>query len=154
MLQSWVVVSALVYIGLLFGVASYGDRGARKKPRIRGRPLIYALSLAVYCTSWTFFGTVGLASQNDFQFLTIYIGPAIVVALGYPLLKRIVRLAKAERITSIAARYSKNQAVAPVVTIITVCGTIPYIALQLKAVSLSTTTLFMRAGGAGGATTD
>ncbi|PTW62097.1 Na+/proline symporter [Breoghania corrubedonensis] len=159
MLQGWVVVvSALVYIGLLFAVASYGDRVARKKRRTRGRPLIYALSLAVYCTSWTFFGSVGLASQSGFQFLTIYIGPAILIALGFPLLRRIVRLAKAERITSIAdfiaARYGKNQAVAAVVTIIAVCGTIPYIALQLKAVSLSTTTLFMRTGSSGGLATD
>ncbi|MEI2384249.1 PAS domain-containing hybrid sensor histidine kinase/response regulator [Breoghania sp. JC706] len=159
MLQGWVVVvSALVYIGMLFAVASYGDRVARRRPRSRSRPLIYALSLAVYCTSWTFFGSVGLASQSGLQFLTIYIGPAIVFAFGFPLLRRIVRLAKAERITSIAdfiaARYGKNQAVAAVVTIIAVCGTIPYIALQLKAVSLSTTTLFMRAGSSGGIAAD
>ncbi|WP_319772244.1 NahK/ErcS family hybrid sensor histidine kinase/response regulator [Breoghania sp.] len=159
MLQGWVVVvSALVYIGLLFAVASYGDRIARTKRRSAGRPVIYSLSLAVYCTSWTFFGSVGLAAQDGLQFLTIYIGPAIVIALGFPLLRRIVRLAKSERITSIAdfiaARYGKNQWVAAVVTIIAVCGTVPYIALQLKAVSLSTTTLFVGAGVSDGTPVD
>lgn len=159
MLQGWVVVvSALVYIGLLFAVASYGDRAARSGRPGRGRPIIYALSLAVYCTSWTFFGSVGLAAQSGFQFLTIYIGPAVLFALGYPLIRRVIRLAKAERITSIAdfiaARHGKNQAVAAVVTIIAVCGTLPYIALQLKAVSLSATTLLAPIGPDGGMPTD
>ena len=140
MLQSWVVVSAaIIYIGLLFAVATYGDRKAGQLVTGRGRPVIYALSLGVYCTSWTFFGSVGLAATTGLDFLTIYIGPVIMFTLGYPILRRIVYLAKTERITSIAdfiaSRYGKNQGVAAVVTIIAVVGTIPYIALQLKAVS-------------------
>ena len=142
MLEGWVVVvSALGDILSLFAIASYGDRKARTMPPGRGRPLIYALSLSVYCTSWTFFGSVGTATRSGLEFLTIYIGPVLVFALGYPLLRRIIRLAKSERITSIAdfigARYGKSQSVAAVVAIIAVIGIIPYIALQLKAVSSS-----------------
>ena len=147
MLQGWVVVlSAVIYIGLLFVVASYGDRASRRRPATgRGRPTTYALSLAVYCTSWTFFGSVGLAAASGLEFLTIYIGPIIMIGLGYPLLRRIVRLAKSERITSIAdfiaARYGNNAIVAQVATLIAVVGTLPYISLQLKAVSGSVITL-------------
>jgi Na+/proline symporter len=141
MLQGWaVVLSAVIYIGLLFVVASYGDRASRRPAATgRGRPTTYALSLAVYCTSWTFFGSVGLAAHSGLDFLTIYIGPIIMIGLGYPLLRRIVRLAKAERITSIAdfiaARYGNNATLAQVATLIAVVGTLPYISLQLKAVS-------------------
>ncbi len=139
MLQSWSVIAvALGYIGLLFLVASYGDRTGRAD---RPRMLIYPLSLAIYCTSWTFFGSVGLASRTGYDFLTIYIGPVVMLAVGYPLILRVVRLAKAQNITSIAdfiaARYGKSQAVAATVASITIIGSIPYIALQLKAVSSS-----------------
>ncbi len=146
MMHGWLVILAAVgYILLLFAIASYGDRMPRRSYPGRGRPLIYALSLSVYCTSWTFFGSVGNASRNGIEFLTIYIGPMLVFAVGYPLLRRIIRIAKAESITSIAdfigARYGKSQSVAAVATIIAVIGIIPYIALQLKAVSLSVTTM-------------
>lgn len=146
MLQSWVVASAaIIYIGLLFAVATYGDRKAGQLVAGRGRPIIYALSLGVYCTSWTFFGSVGLASRSGLDFLTIYIGPVLMFTVGYPILRRIIYLAKTERITSIAdfiaSRYGKNQGVAAVVAIIAVFGTIPYIALQLKAVSTSVETV-------------
>ena len=109
MLQGWViVVIALAYIGLLFLVASYGDR-RRIARGDSARRFIYPLSLAIYCTSWTFFGSVGLASRSGFDFLTIYIGPMLMFGLGFPLLIRIVRLAKSQNITSIAdfvaARY-------------------------------------------------
>src|SRR5713101_1160265 len=145
MLQGWVIVAiALAYIGLLFMVASYGDR-SRVTRASSARLLIYPLSLAVYCTSWTFFGSVGLASKQGFDFLTIYIGPVLMIGLGYPLILKIVRLAKAQNITSIAdfiaARYGKSQAVAVMVTIVAVIGAVPYIALQLKAVSASLVTM-------------
>ncbi|WP_417680962.1 NahK/ErcS family hybrid sensor histidine kinase/response regulator [Roseibium sp.] len=144
--EGWVVILVAVgYILLLFAIASYGDRMPRRVFPGRGRPLIYALSLSVYCTSWTFYGSVGGASRNGIEFLTIYIGPLLVFGLGYALLRRIIRIAKAESITSIAdfigARYGKSQSVAAVATIIAVIGIIPYIALQLKAVSLSITTM-------------
>jgi len=146
MLQGWVVIAvALGYIGLLFVVASYGDRARRFRPEGRNRHLIYPLSLAIYCTSWTFFGSVGLATRTGFEFLTIYVGPIIMIGLCYPFIMRVVRLAKAQNITSIAdftaARYGKSQAVAATVALIAIISTIPYIALQLKAVSGSLATI-------------
>ncbi|NVO15606.1 MAG: PAS-domain containing protein [Rhodoplanes sp.] len=129
---------------MLFLVASWGDRTRARARRQRSR-LIYPLSLAIYCTSWTFFGSVGLASRSGFDFLAIYVGPILVIGLASPLLTRIVRLAKGQNITSIAdfiaARHGKNQAVAAIVAVIAIAGTIPYIALQLKAVSSSLGTI-------------
>ncbi len=143
MLPGWIIVaSAIGYLLLLFAVASYGDR----KTRVYGvppggRPVVYALSLAVYCTSWTYFGGVGLAAERGLEFMAIYIGPILMYTLGMPVLRRIVELAKTERITSgadfVAARYGKNPVVGMLVTVIYLVGIIPYIALQLKAVSSS-----------------
>src|SRR4051794_37156480 len=146
MLQGWVVIAvALGYIGLLFLVASYGDRVRRLGRDSRARLLIYPLSLAIYCTSWTFFGSVGSASRSGYEFLTIYIGPVLMIGLFAPVIVRVVRLAKAQNITSIAdfiaARYGKSQAVAATVALIAIIGTVPYIALQLKAVSFSLETI-------------
>jgi Na+/proline symporter/signal transduction histidine kinase len=155
MLQGWIVIAvALAYIGLLFLVASYGD-GARRAGRdARSRLLIYPLSLAIYCTSWTFFGSVGSSSRTGYEFLTIYIGPVLMIGLFSPLLARVVRLAKAQNITSIAdfiaARYGKGQAVAATVALIAIVGTVPYIALQLKAVSASLETIIAHISGSAG----
>jgi Na+/proline symporter/CheY-like chemotaxis protein len=156
MLQGWIVIAcALGYIGLLFVIASYGDRTRRFGREGRARLFIYPLSLAIYCTSWTFFGSVGLASRTGYDFLTIYVGPILVIGLCSPLIMRIVRLAKAQNITSIAdfiaARYGKAQTVAGTVALIAIVGTIPYIALQLKAVSSSLTTILVHIGPASGA---
>jgi len=147
LLPGWIIfVSAFAYILLLFAVASYGDRKSRRKtvPN-RGRPVVYALSLAIYCTSWTYFGGVGLASERGLEFLGIYTGPILAFTLGMPIIRRIVELAKAEKLTSvadfIAARYGKNPTVAMIVSIIALVGAIPYIALQLKAVSNSVATM-------------
>jgi Na+/proline symporter/signal transduction histidine kinase len=145
MLPNWVViVAAFGYIGLLFAIASYGDR-VSGQPRGRFGVLIYPLSLAIYCTSWTFFGSVGLASRTSVEFLAIYAGPILMIGLCTPLLARVVRLAKTHNITSIAdfiaARYGKSQAVAATVAIIALIGSVPYIALQLKAVASSLETV-------------
>ncbi len=154
MLQGWVVIAvALGYIGLLFLVASYGDRMRRLGRQGRARRLIYPLSLAIYCTSWTFFGSVGSASRSGYEFLTIYVGPVLMIGLFAPMIARVVRLAKAQNITSIAdfiaARYGKSQAVAATVALIAIVGTVPYIALQLKAVSLSLETIIAQSMPAG-----
>ncbi len=151
MLDGWVIITAaLAYVGFLFAVAYYGDIRTRSTRSSRGRNNIYALSLAVYCTSWTFFGSVGSSAATGLNFLAVYLGPIIMFTIGLPLIRRIVRLSKAQNITSIAdfiaARYGKNPAVAAVVTIIAVAGVVPYIALQLKAVSLSVTTLLQPVG--------
>jgi Na+/proline symporter/signal transduction histidine kinase len=157
MLQGWVViVVALGYIGFLFVVASYGDRMRLRERARRTQLLIYPLSLAIYCTSWTFFGSVGLASRTGFDFVTIYVGPILMIGLCWPLIIRIVRLAKAQNITSIAdfiaARYGKGQAVATTVALIGIIGTIPYIALQLKAVSASLGTILVHISASPGVT--
>ena len=143
MTDGWTVLSAAFgYVGLLFAIAWFGDRretleGEAPKPR----PYIYALSIAVYCTSWTFFGSVGLAATTGLGFIPVYLGAILMIGLGAPLLIRIVQLSKAQNITStadfIAARYGKSQLLATLVTIIAVAGTIPYIALQLKAAAAS-----------------
>src|SRR6516164_6719906 len=145
MLHDWsVIAAAFAYIGFLFFVASYGDR---LSPTQRGRAsaLIYPLSLAIYCTSWTFFGSVGFASRTSVDFLAIYIGPILMIGFCTPLLRRVIRLAKSQNITSIAdfiaARYGKSQAVAAFVALIAIIGSIPYIALQLKAVASSLETI-------------
>ena len=135
------ILIALVYLCGLFAVAHYGDTSGRRFMQSRARPLIYALTLAVYCTSWTFFGSVGLASSRGLDFLPIYIGPILVVALGFPMILRIARIAKGQNITSVAdfvaARFGKSEQVAALVALICVLGVIPYIALQLKAISTS-----------------
>src|SRR5438270_175293 len=145
MLHDWGVIgAAFAYIGFLFFVASYGDR---LSPTQRGRAsaLIYPLSLAIYCTSWTFFGSVGFATRTSIDFLAIYVGPILMIGLCTPLLRRVIQLAKSQNITSIAdfiaARYGKSQAVAATVALIAIVGSVPYIALQLKAMASSLETI-------------
>src|SRR5689334_20765487 len=145
MLHDWgVIAAAFGYIGFLFFVASYGDR---LSPAQRGRAsaLIYPLSLAIYCTSWTFFGSVGFATRTSVDFLAIYIGPILMIGFCTPLLRRVIQLAKSQNITSIAdfiaARYGKSQAIAVTVVLIVIVGSVPYIALQLKAMSSSLETI-------------
>ena len=145
MYQGWAVLgAAFLYLLALFGVASYGDR-KRRGPVSISRPRIYAFSLAIYCTTWTFFGSVGMAAANGLSFLAIYMGPILLITIGNGLVKRIVRLSKEQRITSVAdflgARYGKSIKVAGVAAVIAVIGTVPYIALQLKAVSVSVSKL-------------
>ncbi len=142
-LNNWtILVASLGYIGVLFAIASWGDRKAeRRGTRMRPKPVVYALSLAVYCTSWTFYGSVGLASNSGYDFIPVYLGPVLLFTVGYVVLRKIVRIGKAENITTIAdfiaARFGKSQALAAVVTLFVVVGILPYIALQLKAVSTS-----------------
>lgn len=134
----------LLYVGLLFGLAWWGDRRQRQLVGARSAWL-YPLTLAIFCTSWTFYGSVGLASRSGFAFLPVYLGPLLAVTLLLPLLRRIVMVAKAQNVTSIAdliaARFGKDQSLAAFVTVIAVVGIIPYIALQLKAVAVSWATL-------------
>jgi Na+/proline symporter/signal transduction histidine kinase/CheY-like chemotaxis protein len=145
MLHDWgVIAAAFGYICFLFLVASYGDR---LSPFERGRAsaFIYPLSLAIYCTSWTFFGSVGFATRTGTDFLAIYVGPILMIAFCTPLLRRVIKLAKTQNITSIAdfigARYGKSQTVAAIVATIAIVGSVPYIALQLKAVAASLQTI-------------
>ena len=145
--QSWtVVLIGLCYVGLLFAVATWGDRIASTRNRQRRpRPLIYALSLGVYCTSWTYFGSVGVSSRTGYDFIPVYLGPILVFALAYPLISRIVMIAKTQNIASIAdfisARYGKNEALGALVALIAAVGIVPYISIQLKALSFSLETM-------------
>src|SRR5436305_3162755 len=145
MLHDWgVIAAAFGYIGFLFFVASYGDR-LSLLPRGRASALIYPLSLAIYCTSWTFFGSVGSATRTSTDFLAIYVGPILMIGVCTPLLRQVIQLAKSQNIISIAdfigARYGKSQAVAATVALIAIVGSVPYIALQLKAMSSSLETI-------------
>jgi Na+/proline symporter/signal transduction histidine kinase len=134
-----IVLTSFAYVGLLFAVAYYGDKRADAGRSIIANPYIYALSLAVYCTSWTFYGSVGRAATSGIGFLPIYLGPTLMAALWWYVMLKIIRISKQNRITSIAdfiaSRYGKSQALGGLVTIIAVVGIIPYIALQLKAIS-------------------
>ena len=127
------------YMGLLFAIAHYGDKRADEGRSIISNPYIYALSLAVYCTAWTFYGSVGFAVRSGLGFLTIYIGPTLMALLGWMVWQKIIRISKVHRITSIAdfiaSRYGKSSTLGGLVTIIVLIGVIPYIALQLKAIS-------------------
>src|ERR1700758_2532862 len=145
MLHDWgVIAAAFGYIGCLFLLASYGDRLSPAERR-NANGWIYPLSLAIYCTSWTFYGSVGFATRTSVDFLAIYIGPIVMIAFCTPLLRRVIQLAKTQNITSIAdfigARYGKSQAVAATVALIAIIGSVPYIALQLKAVASSLETI-------------
>ena len=140
---------ALCYLLFLFVVAAVGDKRHHTQTAA-GRVSIYPLSLAVYCTTWTFFGSVGLAATSGVDFLAIYIGPILMMTAGYPIVRKIVAISKRQRITSVAdfmgARYGKSVSVAAVATVICVIGAIPYITLQLKAVSDSLSYLLASEG--------
>ena len=141
-MNNWLVIGgALVYLCLLFGVAYYAEYRQRKNKSLINNPYVYALSLAVYCTAWTYYGSVGQASTRGIEFLAVYIGPTITAALFWPVLRKIIRICKTQRINSLAdfisTRYGKNFSLAVLVTILCMIGIIPYIALQLKAISSS-----------------
>jgi Na+/proline symporter/signal transduction histidine kinase len=130
---------ALIYMAILFAIAFYGDRRAAPMPP-KIRAWVYSLSLAVYCTSWTFFGAVGQAAEQLWSFLPIYLGPIIILVFAPWVVQKMVMISKQENITSIAdfiaARYGKSQTLAVVVALVCLVGVLPYIALQLKGIVL------------------
>ena len=137
-----VLVTALSYVALLFLLAFVSDRRAKAGRRgLLASPAVYTLSIAVYCTSWTFYGAVGSAARNGLEFAAIYLGPTLVFIGWWFVLRKLVRISKTHRITSIAdfisSRYGKSTSLSVLVTVIAVIGTTPYIALQLKAVTIS-----------------
>ena len=140
-----VILISFVYLGLLFAIAYWADRRADQGRSVIAHPTVYALSLAVYCTAWTYYGSVGRAVQSGIGFLPIYLGPTLGAALWVFLLLKMIRVSKSQRITSIAdfisSRHGKSHLLGGLVTVIAVVGVVPYIALQLKAVSNSFTIL-------------
>ncbi len=137
-----VLVTALLYVALLFTVAFVGDRRARQgRPGWLVSPITYTLSISVYCTSWTFYGAVGSAARSGLEFVTIYLGPTLVFMGWWFFLRKMVRIGQLHRITSIAdmisSRYGKSASIAALVTVIAIAASTPYIALQLKALTNS-----------------
>ncbi len=140
MIPVWQLVTiSVLYIATLFWIAWYGDRRSHEGRPIHNTGLVYSLSLAVYCTSWTFYGAVGQAASSGWSFLSIYIGPMLFLLFYWRLLAKITRIAKEKRITSIAdfiaTRYGRDHTLAVLVTLVAILCVVPYIALQLKAIS-------------------
>ena len=156
MISWWtLLLLSLAYVMALFAIAHWGDNVRQGQFSGRTRSLIYSLTLAVYCTSWTFYGAVGSAAENGWVYLPIYLGPMLVILFGWPVITRIVAVSKRQNLTSIAdfiaARYGKAQSLAVLVTLIATVGSVPYIALQLKAVvaGFSIVSDYTATGGSG-----
>lgn len=142
MIEGWrLLLVALLYVGLLYGVAWLGDRRPWYPRQTRLRPIVYALALATYCSSWTFYGAVGSAARDGLGYLPIYLGPIALFVFGFGVLRRLVEVAKRRNTISIAdfigARFGKSHRLAALVALIAVVAVLPYIALQLKAVAMS-----------------
>lgn len=141
-MNSWLIAgSAVAYLLFLSAIAWWAEKSKKKGKSLINNGYIYALSLAVYCTAWTYYGSVGRAATEGLDFLTIYLGPTILCALFWPVIRKLIRICRTQRINSLAdlisTRYGKNFSLAVIVTLVCVVGLIPYIALQLKAVSTS-----------------
>jgi Na+/proline symporter len=150
------IAVCLLYVVGLFAVAFAAERAA-----VKGRgdwllrsPLVYTLSLSIYCTGWTFYGAVGYAARSGLEYVTIYLGPSLVLIGWWWLLRRLVRIGRSHRVTSIAdlisSRYGKSNLLAILVTVMAVIGVTPYIALQLQSVTLSLSIFAAPANLAGG----
>ena len=142
MIPGWLLMLVSVaYVAALFAIAYFGDRHPLYPARAWLRPIVYSLALAVYCSSWTFYGAVGSAARDGLSYLPIYLGPILLFVFGFGLLERLVLVAKERNVTSIAdfiaSRFGKSHALAALVTVIAVTAAVPYLALQLKAVSMS-----------------
>ncbi len=144
------------YMALLFAVAWLSERNRGACPP-RSRALVYGLSLAVYCTSWTYFGAVGTAARSGWNYLPIYIGPSLVLTLLFPLWRRIAVAAKRENTGSVAdflaARYGKRPLVGAVVAAVAILGALPYIALQLRSITMAVKLLGGSVSATGAVTT-
>lgn len=132
-----IIFILIAYLGLLFFLAYWAEKNKRSK--WVNNPYIYALSLAVYCSAWTYYGSVGAAARGDYSFLTVYLGPVIAAPLWIVVLKKIVTLSKVYNVSSIAdfisLRYANNRSLGAIVTLVSAASIIPYVALQLKAIS-------------------
>ncbi len=151
MSQGAIIATAVGYLLMLFAVAYFIER--RPRSPLAGSSIVYTLSLAVYCSSWTFNGGVGRAAQSGLDFLPIYLGPTLAFCLGPFIIRRMLRVSKANNITSIAdligARFGRSGGLAALVTLIAVVGLVPYLALQLKSISSGFETLTAGTLGSG-----
>ncbi|HEY8398178.1 MAG TPA: sensor histidine kinase [Flavihumibacter sp.] len=154
-MNSWVIAgTALGYLILLALIAWAAEKSRKRGRSVINNGYVYALSMAVYCTAWTYYGSVGRAATNGMEFLTIYLGPTIMCAIFWPVLRKIIRICRTQGINSMAdfisTRYGKNFSLAVIVTICCVLGVIPYIALQLKAITTSFDLLSGNSGAGAG----
>lgn len=152
MVSSWILLLVSIgYAALLFGVAWWGDRRPMYPDRPWLRPVVYSLALAVYCSSWTFYGAVGSAVRNGIGYLPIYLGPLLLLLFGWRIIERLALIARSENTVSIAdfisSRYGRSRRLAALVTVIALIGVVPYLALQYKAVAMSLGVLTGQAGG-------
>ena len=145
------------YLALLFGVAYAAERRSAARKSLVGNPYVYALSMAVYCTAWAYYGSVGRAVHSGLQFVGIYLGPTLLAPVWWLVLRKIIRVSRQQRLTSIAdfisARYGKSAGLGALVTFVCVLGIVPYIALQIKAIAVSFVTLTGSGAGVGGPAT-
>src|SRR3974390_972038 len=142
MFSGWLLSALAVgYVALLFAIAFFGDIRRVYPLETRLRPVIYSLALGVYCSTWTFFGAVGTAVREGWAFLPIYLGPALLFLFGAPQLARLIEVARARNITSIAdfisSRFGKSPALAALVSLLALLAATPYLALQYRAVAAS-----------------
>ncbi|MCL7714750.1 hybrid sensor histidine kinase/response regulator [Stenotrophomonas mori] len=154
MVSSWILLLvSLGYAALLFGVAWWGDRRPLYPDRPWLRPVVYSLALAVYCSSWTFYGAVGTAVRYGIGYLPIYLGPLLLLLFGWRIIERLALIARSENVVSIAdfisSRYGRSRRLAALVALIALIGVVPYLALQYKAVAMSLQVLTGDAGGGG-----
>ncbi|MBP6754564.1 MAG: sodium:proline symporter [Bacteroidia bacterium] len=126
-----------IYLAILFYIAHWAEKNNNSK--WTNNPYVYTLSLAVYCTAWTYYGSIGVAADNGLSFLPIYLGPIIIAPSWILILKKIIRISRVNKISSIAdfisLRYGNSRFLGAIVTVICLTGIIPYIALQLKAIT-------------------
>lgn len=131
------IIIIIVYLAMLFYIAWFAEK--KRKSKWINNPYVYTLSLAVYCSAWTYYGSIGIAANSGIDFLPIYLGPVIAAPLWILVLRKVIRISKQNKISSIAdfisLRYGNNRFLGALVTIVCLLGTLPYISLQLKAVS-------------------
>lgn len=159
MVPSWILLLVSVgYAALLFAVAWWGDRRPMYPDRPWLRPVVYSLALAVYCSSWTFYGAVGSAVRNGIGYLPIYIGPLLLFVFGWRIIERLALIARSQNTVSIAdfisARYGRSRRLAAMVAAIALIGIVPYVALQYKAVAMSLSVLAGQDAGQAGIAAD
>jgi len=133
----WILLAILYILGL-FWIAIWGDKESPAAKKLTRHPLVYSLSLAIYCTAWTFYGSIGEASRSGWSYLPILLGPILLYLFAFPILRKMITVSRKQNITSIAdfisSRYGKRPITAPLVILISMLAVIPYIALQLKAI--------------------
>lgn len=135
------LIIILGYVGILYVIATWAESGSEKAQQLTSSALVYTLSLAIYCTSWTFFGSVGIATKSSILMLSIYLGPTLLMLVIWPLMQRILLIKQIYRVTSIAdllsARYNRSVSLAGLAALVAMIGIVPYLALQLKAINTS-----------------